>query len=455
MLFVAHETRCSRETAERRLFSFSLNRIPSALVFRRLARLAVYRGAMFARWRLDALGAALSISAGVRCPYSDKGRYTVTDALPEDYSDERPLEPRETPGPPRFAGASPCEVRAEPASASREIEDLGHNWFFVAASPALQEVRKQVCQVAGIDVPVLLLGESGTGKEVVARLIHKESQRADRTFMKVNCAALPVELLESELFGYEAGAFTGAQRAKPGKFEICNKGTLLLDEIAEMPIPPQAKLLHVLQDGEFSRLGSTTQSRSDVRILAATNVDICQAIETRRFRADLYYRLNAFTIRMPALRERKEDVPVLLEHFIDTWSARYGRPRLPVSRRMICACMVHSWPGNVRELENFVKNYLVLGDEEQALARLDSRFSAKNLPLESVRTMNRDGCDDLKSLVRGLKQEAEREVIVRVLERSKGSKKETARALNISLRALHYKIRQYGIDQAKDHAPAD
>ncbi len=184
---------------------------------------------------------------------------------------------------------------SEPADA-QDMEELSGNWYYVAASPAMREVREQVRLVAKIDVPVLLLGESGTGKEVIARLIHKHSLRAQRTFMKVNCTALPVELLESELFGYEAGAFTGARQNKPGKFEICHKGTILLDEIAEMPIPPQAKLLHVLQDGEFSRLGSPTPTRVDVRVLAATNLDIAQALESRRLRSDLYYRLNAFTI---------------------------------------------------------------------------------------------------------------------------------------------------------------
>lgn len=344
------------------------------------------------------------------------------------------------------AASSPLELIA-PSASIPHSEDLGNNWSYVAASPALQEVRNQVCQVAGIDVPVLLLGESGTGKEVIARLIHKESTRAERTFMKVNCAALPVELLESELFGYEAGAFTGAQRAKPGKFEICDKGTLFLDEIAEMPIPPQAKLLHVLQDGEFSRLGSTTSVKSDVRIIAATNVDVQQAIEGRRFRADLYYRLNAFTIHMPPLRERKEDIPILLDHFAQTWSARYGRPRLPISQKMLNVCMRYAWPGNVRELENLVKRYLILGDEAEVLSRLGSQSMMIELPKETAQRTNREFCGDLKSLVRDLKHEAEREVIVRALEQAKGSRKETARILNISLRALHYKIRQYGIEE--------
>jgi len=330
-------------------------------------------------------------------------------------------------------------------------EELGSNWSYVAASPAMRDVRKRVGQVANIDVPVLLLGESGTGKEVIARLIHKLSARSHRTFMKVNCAALPIELLESELFGYEAGAFTGANQSKQGKFEVCHKGTILLDEIAEMPIPPQAKLLHVLQDGEFSRLGSATTSKVDVRVLAATNVDIGQAIESRRFRLDLYYRLNAFTIHLPPLRDRKEDMAILLNYFIKTWADRYARPRAQVSTKMLHACLRHSWPGNVRELENFVKLYLVLGDEEQVLNKLGSSSNAATLQVEEVRVPNPADCHDLKSLVRSLKRGAEKEAIILALKQAKGRRKETAQMLKISLRALHYKILQYGIDLPANH----
>ncbi len=381
----------------------------------------------------------------------------MRDVFPWVRTDGWPGRPEEVDDPRPSARTSPPLETTEPSvevrSEARSFEVLGHNWFYVEASPAMQEVRNQVCQVAGVDVPVLLLGESGTGKEVVARLIHKLSHRAGRTFTKVNCAALPAELLESELFGYEAGAFTGAQHAKPGRFEICHKGTLLLDEIAEMPIPPQAKLLHVLQDGEFSRLGGTTTARVDVRIIAATNVDIHHAIEARRFRADLLYRLNAFTIRVPPLRERKEDMPVLRDHFIETWSVRYGRPGLPVSAKLLDACTRYSWPGNVRELENFAKLYLVLGDEDKVLARLGSTVAGVELAKETYRLHSQGPCSDLKSMMRDLKQEAEREVIARVLEQANGCRKETARILNISLRALHYKIRQYGIDGSTSDAP--
>jgi len=197
-----------------------------------------------------------------------------------------------------------------------EVEELSDENFFIAASPSMRKIRSQVALVANVDIPVLMLGESGTGKEVISRLIHKLSPRAHRTFLKVNCAAVPADLLESELFGYEAGAFTGANHAKPGKFELCNKGTILLDEIGEMPPGLQAKLLHVLQDQQFSRLGSRSVIKVDVRILAATNINIPEALANKRLREDLYYRLNAFTVQVPPLRERKEEIPILLKHFM-------------------------------------------------------------------------------------------------------------------------------------------
>src|SRR5271169_4653256 len=208
---------------------------------------------------------------------------------------------------------------------SGEVEELADDVFFIAASPAMRKIRSQAALVANVDIPVLLLGESGTGKEVLARLIHKLSPRAHRTFLKVNCAAVPADLLESELFGYEQGAFTGATHAKPGKFELCNKGTILLDEIGEMPPALQAKLLHVLQDQTFSRLGGRTVIKVDVRILAATNINIPEALANKRLREDLYYRLNAFTMSLPPLRERKEEIPILLKHSMSRMAERYAR----------------------------------------------------------------------------------------------------------------------------------
>src|SRR5580765_5267641 len=236
-----------------------------------------------------------------------------------------------------------------------EVEELADDVFFIAASPAMRKIRSQAALVANVDIPVLLLGESGTGKEVLARLIHKLSPRAHRTFLKVNCAAVPADLLESELFGYEPGAFTGAVKAKPGKFELCNKGTILLDEIGEMSPALQAKLLQVLQDGQFSRLGGRHSVKVDVRVLAATNINMAACIANKSFREDLYYRLSSFVMNMPSLRERKEEIPMMLRHFMIQVAERYACPLLPLSSRLVRACENYSWPGNIRELENFVK----------------------------------------------------------------------------------------------------
>src|ERR1700722_14904015 len=331
-----------------------------------------------------------------------------------------------------------------------EVEELYDDVFFVAASPAMRKIRSQAALVANVDIPVLLLGESGTGKEVLARLIHKLSPRAHRTFLKVNCAAVPADLLESELFGYEAGAFTGATHPKPGKFELCNKGTILLDEIGEMPALLQAKLLHVLQDQTFSRLGSRTVIKVDVRILAATNINIPEALASKRLREDLYYRLNAFTMSLPPLRERKEEIPILLKHFMSRMSESYARAPLPLSGPLMDACLKHAWPGNLRELSNFIKRYLVLGDENLAASELQPRpDGGGGVHTEAARHAGADASGGLKSLSRNAKDEAEAEAISRALEETNWNRKQAAALLKISYKALLYKIRQYGIAQSR------
>lgn len=329
-----------------------------------------------------------------------------------------------------------------------EVEELSEDVFFIAASPAMLKIRSQAALVANVDIPVLLLGESGTGKEVLARLIHKLSPRAHRTFLKVNCAAVPADLLESELFGYEPGAFTGATHAKPGKFELCNKGTILLDEIGEMPPLLQAKLLHVLQDQQFSRLGSRSVIKVDVRILAATNINIPEALATRRLREDLYYRLNAFTLHLPPLRERKEEIPILLKHSMTRMSEQYARPPLSLSPALLQACQEHSWPGNLRELNNFLKRYLILGDESLAMAELLPKNDGNG---GSQGDSARSADVGLKSVARSAKDEAEAQAIARALEQTNWNRKQAAALLQISYKALLYKIRQYGIAEAKSH----
>ena len=339
---------------------------------------------------------------------------------------------------------------------SGEVEELGDETFFVAASANMRKLRSQAALVANVDIPVLMLGESGTGKEVMAKLIHKLSPRAHRTFLKVNCAAVPADLLESELFGYEAGAFTGATHAKPGKFELCNKGTILLDEIGEMPPSLQAKLLHVLQDQRFSRLGSRSVVQVDVRILAATNINIPEALANKRLREDLYYRLNAFTLQIPPLRERREEIPILLKHFMTRLSEQYARPPLPFSPEMLLACANYPWPGNLRELGNFIKRYLVLGDEKLAINELQPRSDGSGAqfdpaaPRSSADATGSHGTGGLKSLARSAKDEAEAEAIGKALDETNWNRKQAAALLQISYKALLYKIRQYGLAQNKN-----
>ena len=264
----------------------------------------------------------------------------------------------------------------------------------------------------------------------------------------MNCAAVPADLLESELFGYEAGAFTGATHPKPGKFELCNKGTILLDEIGEMPAILQAKLLHVLQDQTFSRLGSRTVIKVDVRILAATNINIPEALASKRLREDLYYRLNAFTMSLPPLRERKEEIPILLKHFMSRMSESYARPSLPLSGPLMDACLKHAWPGNLRELSNFIKRYLVLGDENLAASELQPRPDGGGAHVEA-RNAAADSAGGLKSVSRNAKDEAEAEAIARALDETNWNRKQAAALLKISYKALLYKIRQYGIAQSR------
>lgn len=334
------------------------------------------------------------------------------------------------------------------------LEHLDDDLFFLAASPVMKQIYAQVALVARVDVGVLLLGESGVGKEVLARLIHKVSARARKPFIKVNCAALPSELLESELFGYEAGAFTGANGSKPGKFQLADGGTILLDEIGEMSAPLQAKLLHVLQDGRFFRLGGRTNVKVNARILAATNVDVQKAIAERKLREDLYYRLSAFTITIPPLRERREEIPWLLTHYMNSLAAAFGRSASPVPDALLRECLRYRWPGNLRELSNFVKRYLVLQDERLIVDEL----RAKNQDLGSGEPDQGSTLGPrprgLKALVRTLKDDAEAKEILRALENANWNRKLAAAHLCISYKALLYKIKQYGILSERESEPA-
>ncbi|MGC9158934.1 MAG: sigma-54-dependent transcriptional regulator [Terracidiphilus sp.] len=319
---------------------------------------------------------------------------------------------------------------------------LDENTSFVRCSKRMREIEAQCRLVARADIPVLILGESGTGKEVATLFIHKMSARSQAGFMKVNCAAMPADLLESELFGYEQGAFTGAVKSKPGKFEICNNGTIFLDEIGEMPSVLQAKLLQVLQDGTFSRLGSRTNIKVNVRVIAATNIDIKAAIAQKIFREDLYYRLNGFTLRMPPLRERTEEIPILARHFMRKVAAKYERDPLPISPALMQVLGQYSWPGNLRELENTIKRYLILADERAIMEELRPRQDGQSLSAEEE---DAAGNGSLKHLVRNLKDGAESAAIARTLEATGWNRKAAASDLQISYKALLYKIKQYNL----------
>ncbi len=337
-----------------------------------------------------------------------------------------------------------CLKKSGKQPADGEVEEipLDENTSFVRSSKRMKEIESQCALVARADIPVLILGESGTGKEVAAMLIHKMSARSQRSFLKVNCAAMPADLLESELFGYEQGAFTGAVKSKPGKFEICNNGTILLDEIAEMPTVLQAKLLQVLQDGSFSRLGSRNSVKVDVRVIAATNIDIKAAIAQKTFREDLYYRLNGFTLKMPPLRERIEEIPVLSQHFMRKVATKYECEPLPISPALMQALTSYSWPGNLRELENTIKRYLVLADEQTIMDELNPWQRAGSSGSSGEGTNDHKS---LKHLVRNLKGGAEAAAIAQSLEVSGWNRKLAASDLQISYKALLYKIKQYNL----------
>jgi two-component system response regulator AtoC len=323
----------------------------------------------------------------------------------------------------------------------------------------MREVRETIEQVADTDITVLIRGESGTGKELVARTLHRLSSRHEKPFVKVNCAALPSELLESELFGFEKGAFTGAQKRKLGKFEFANGGTIFLDEIGEMSPPLQAKLLQVLQDGEFSRLGGERDVQVDTRVLAATNRDLEDAVGKGEFREDLLYRLNVVTVTLPPLRERGAAIPFLIDHFLEKFAREYKKTPRPLSAEAVTALTAYSWPGNVRELENMTRRIVVLGGEQSVLQEIASRLPRASssayegdggLAVElSAPEFAGGGSLDLKAIAKRAAAVAEKRVIARVLEQTRWNRKEAAERLQISYKALLYKMKDCGLTGAR------
>lgn len=347
----------------------------------------------------------------------------------------------------------PFDSSEESEIGSDDIEQLADGLFFVAATPVMQKLRAQAELLAQADVPVLILGEAGTGKDTAAHLIHKLSVRSGCKFLKVNCAALPEHLLEAELFG-TASTPSGA-RGKIGKLEVCHKGTILLDEITEMSSSLQAKLLQVLQEKRFYRPGAHTDVPVDVRILASTGTNIEQSISEKKLREDLYYRLSAFTLHVPPLRQRREEIPLLLEHFMHQLTKHYGMAPRSFPSSVLESCLAYTWPGNLKELQNFVKRFLVMGENELSFEfeeplgeePADEQVKNSGIPAGTLRdnemSTNGSGQGSLKSLIHTVKLEAERNAIAAALEKTGWNRKAAARLLKVSYRTILYKIEQY------------
>jgi two-component system response regulator AtoC len=325
------------------------------------------------------------------------------------------------------------------ASASRGCSIPPADIIF-GSSTVMQTVRQKIDKVASSGVPILLQGDSGTGKGLLARFIHDLSALPDVPFIKVNCAAIPGSLLESELFGYEKGSFTGAHAAKPGRVELANGGTLFLDGIDEIDMSLQAKLLQLLQDGQFCRIGGQEDRHVQVRVICATNRRLENEIAQGRFRQDLYYRINVVSIQLPSLRARSEDILALAAYFLDAHRTRHNISAKPLSQAALRLLEKHPWPGNIRELENLIERYVILGSEEAVSTELLSWEQT-----HAVSEMPVDGQIHLKKVTRQAVHDLERKIILSVLEANRWNRKRTASALKISYRALLYKIRRAGL----------
>jgi two-component system, NtrC family, response regulator AtoC len=387
---------------------------------------------------------------------------------------------------PLFNALKQRQLSQEVASLREQLQSQSKHKMLFGNSERMAEVKELIERVADTDVTVLIRGESGTGKELVARALYAASLRHDKPFVKVNCAALPTELLESELFGFERGAFTGAIQHKPGKFEFANHGTMFLDEISEMSPALQAKLLQVLQDGEFSRLGGKADVKVDVRIIAATNRELELAVAQGQFREDLFFRLNVVSITLPPLRERREEIPLLTEYLLKKYSVQYNKPYPEIAPETLRLFMEYDWPGNVRELENLIKRTVVLGTEvpiQKELMHAVTSSPRRPSPAAAgfVRPVQVATAADrgmatapasppprpaappvappppeppapttysLKEIARNAAREAERELIQQTLQLTRWNRKETAEILGISYKALLYKIKENGLDRA-------
>lgn len=333
------------------------------------------------------------------------------------------------------------DLSAREATAATTSENSRYG--IIGQSPAISEVYSVIDRVADSPTTVLVTGESGTGKELVARALHESSSRSDRPFIKVNCAAIPRELIESEFFGHERGAFTGAVASKPGRFELASGGTLFLDEIGSIPLETQVKLLRALQEGEFERVGGIRTLKVDVRLVAATNTDLKKQTEEGTFRDDLFYRLNVVGVRLPALRERVGDIPLLVDHFVQKYNQRLGKALLGLSAEALAILAAYPWPGNVRELENVLERAVLFADGD--------RVFKEHLPTEIVQTglttaslLEREEVG-LKEQVRAAVSQLERQLIFRALEQMNGNVTHTARVLKLSRKGLQLKMKELGL----------
>ncbi len=315
-------------------------------------------------------------------------------------------------------------------------------------SEAMQVVQKKIEKVATARVPVLIQGESGTGKEIIAKLIHLRSPWRNGPFVKVHCPAVPGTLLESELFGYEKGAFTGASQSRPGRVEMAERGTLLLDEITELDLSLQAKLLQLLQDGQFARIGAQQDTRVEVQVICATNRKMEQEIKAGNFRQDLLYRINVVDMTLPPLRERREDIPQLVSYFLKSYNEMYNCQASPPSPSLIRLFQKYNWPGNIRELENLIRRYVILASEEAITSELLGHGQSRGSP-----EIPPNGSISLKKLAKQATQDLERKIIFDVLQASRWNRKRAARALNISYGALLYKIHQSDLSPKKSNRP--
>ena len=323
------------------------------------------------------------------------------------------------------------------------FQSLPSEEIIFGSSRQMLELRSQIHKVANADVPVLIQGESGTGKDIMARLIHSLSPLKSGPFVKVNCPAIPGTLIESELLGYERGAFTGAYGTKPGRIELANSGSLFLDEISELDFPLQSKLLQLLQDGQFCRIGGQKDTKVEVRVICATNRSLEAEVEKGKFRQDLFYRINVVNLQVPPLRERSADIPALMKYFLDLYSDKYNCATRQLSPQMIATFQRYHWPGNIRELENSIRRFVILGDQEILFGEMKIQ-RPDTLGDDFVY----DGSMSLKLLSRQAVRQLESKIILNALKAHRWNRKQTARALNISYRALLYKLKEAGAVEA-------